>query len=394
MSRGHGRAPIRERDVVATTGPPGPWLVRACWDAGAALLPVDPTLPAIARDALLAAAAPTIVSDGVAWSRRPGIRAGPGDALLIATSGTSGTPRLVVLQRAAVELAVRASASRLGLDGSEPWLACLPPWHIGGMLVRLRHLFLGSPLVVGELDAAAVAADRAVRCMSLVPTQLRRLVASGRRFDHLAAVLVGGDALDPGLRDSAVAAGIPVVHTYGQSQSCGGVVYDGVPLDGVGVAFGEDGEVLLEGATLMRGYRGDDAATASAFDGRGRLRTGDAGFLDGGGRLVVTGRLDDVIVTGGEKVVPADVEEVLRAVAGVGDVAVVGEPDAEWGSRVVAVVVPAAGCTLTLAALRDAVRASLPAYAAPKRLVTVDELPRTESGKLRRVAVRDRLRGG
>ncbi|MHB8719315.1 MAG: AMP-binding protein [Candidatus Dormibacteria bacterium] len=397
MTRQGGRAPIRERDMVAALLPPGEALVNllgTCWEAGAALLPLDPRTPPRLREQLLAAAAPTLLVDAAGASRRRGREAASGDALVIASSGTAGTPRLVVLQRQALEAAVRASASRLGLSGTEPWLLSIPPWHIGGMLVLLRHHLLGAPLVLGEgADLPASLGDPGVRCVSLVPTQVHRLVAAGARLDHLDVALVGGDALDDGLRARAAALGIPVVHTYGQSQSGGGVVYDGVALDGVSVAVSAGGEVLLGGPTRMRGYRNDDAASAAAFDEVGRLRTGDAGVIDEAGRLAVSGRLDDVIVSGGEKVVPGDVERVLRGLAGVADVAVIGEPDAEWGHRVVAVVGAAPGGPPALARLRDAARESLPAAALPARLVTVESLPRTPSGKLRRAEIRARLAG-
>jgi len=166
------------------------------------------------------------------------------------------------------------------------------------------------------------------------------------------------------------------------------VVYDGRPFEGTDVRIDPGGEILLRGPTLMRGYRFDREGTAAALTKDGWLRTGDAGRLDRNGVLHVDGRLDDLIVSGGEKVWPAEVEAALRDHPGVADVAVVGRPDPEWGERVVAFVVPSdrAGAP-TLEDLRGFLAGLLPRYAAPRELVTVPELPRTATGKLRRSAL-------
>jgi O-succinylbenzoic acid--CoA ligase len=389
-----GGVQLGSTDLVAAALPAGPTLVRLlrdCWHAGAALLPVDPRLPPPALDDLMRRARPTVTVDGDVARRVDGDPVPPGAAAVVATSGTSGRPRLVLLSRDAITAAVRGSAERLGIAAGDPWLLCVPPAHIGGLLVLFRGLLLDVPVVVhGAFDVDRFAAETGVRCVSVVPTMLRRLVDARVDMRRLRTMLVGGDSLNSGLAERARALGAPLVHTYGQSQSCGGVVYDGVPLRDVTAAVSAAGEVLLGGPTLMSGYRGDDAATASAFTADGRLRTGDQGVVDGG-VLRVLGRLRDVIVSGGEKVAPADVEDVLRAHPGVRDAAVVGEADDEWGERVVAMVVPAAGSAPPLADLRDWVRARLPAYAAPKDVLAVDDIPRTPSGKVRREAVRAQL---
>jgi len=238
-----------------------------------------------------------------------------------------------------------------------------------------------------------------------VPTQLRRIldaegaVAALRSY---AAVLVGGAALDPATRERALAAGVRVVTTYGMSETAGGCVYDGVPLDGVTVDLDEDGRILLGGPTLASGYlradgdgagargggtgsgaAGGGTGVGSAFAG-GRFRTGDLGRWRHG-RLEVLGRADDVIVTGGEKVAPAAVERVLAAQPGVRAACVVGVPDAEWGQVVAAAVVwdgPRAD-----AALQEAVRIALGRAAVPRLLVAVPELPLRGIGKPDRAAV-------
>jgi O-succinylbenzoic acid--CoA ligase len=188
------------------------------------------------------------------------------------------------------------------------------------------------------------------------------------------------------LRERAEAADAPVVQTYGLTESCGGVIYDGVPFVGTEARV-SGGVIELRGPTLMTGYLDDPAATAAAFDD-GWLRTRDGGAIDADGRLEVFGRLDDVINSGGEKIWPQEVEAALATHPRVGDVAVGGSPDPEWGERVVAFVVPSdPNAPPTLDDLRDHAAASIARFKAPRELVLVDALPRTASGKLRRGAL-------
>jgi O-succinylbenzoic acid--CoA ligase len=176
-----------------------------------------------------------------------------------------------------------------------------------------------------------------------------------------------------------------VIETYGLTESCGGVVYDGRPLDGVEVRVDEGGGIELRGPTLMRGYLHDDEATERAFTGDGWLRTGDAGMIGPDGRLLVTGRLDELIVSGGEKVWPSEVEGVLLEHHKVAEARIDGVPDAEWGERVVAQVVPRdPSDPPTLDELRSLAASRLARHKAPRELVLVERLPRTSSGKLRR----------
>jgi O-succinylbenzoic acid--CoA ligase len=234
----------------------------------------------------------------------------------------------------------------------------LPLAHVGGLSVVTRALLTGTPLTFDTGDERAT-------LVSMVATQVRRTDVARFRV-----VVVGGAAPPADLPSNAVT-------TYGMTETGSGVVYDGVPIDGVDVRS-VDGELQLRGPMLLRGLRdGSDPK-----DGDGWLATGDAGEVVEG-HVVVHGRIAEVIVSGGEKVWPDPVEAVLRTVPGVADVAVAGAPDAEWGQRVVAYVV--AGETVpTLDALRDAVKAALPAYCAPKELVLVDLLPRTAIGKVQR----------
>jgi O-succinylbenzoic acid--CoA ligase len=370
--------------VVAVRLPPGEaWLELAAeaWGSEAALFPVDHRLPAPAARALLARGAPTVIvaPDGRRRARS-GRPADPSVALILPTSGSSGRPRLVELSRSAVAVAVAASLRALGAARGDGWVSCLPPVHIGGLLVLLRGVLGGARLLFrspGELRPVD-----GFPFISIVPTQLVRALDAGVDLRGYRAMLVGGGGTEPSLRERAGAAGAPCVLTYGLTQSCGGVVYDGVPLPGVSVRVGGSGEIELGGPTLLSGYRDGSAAGLTAD---GWLPTGDAGWLDGEGNLHVQGRLDDLIVTGGENVWPGDVEAALRSHPAVADCAVFGRPDPTWGRRVVAAVVPRdRAAPPTLEALREHVGAQLGRHRAPRELVLVDALPRTALGKLRR----------
>jgi O-succinylbenzoic acid--CoA ligase len=237
-----------------------------------------------------------------------------------------------------------------------------------------------------------------------VPTQLVRALedpAATAALAGLDAVLLGGAAAAPSLLERARAAGVPVVTTYGGTETSGGCVYDGRALPGVRVALDDDGRVLLGGPTLARGYRARPDLTAAAFverEGRRWFATSDLGSLSPDGALSVLGRLDDVLVTGGRKVAPAAVERVLGSLPGIADVVVVGVPDAEWGQRVVALAVPqGAGALPALERVRAEVAERLGPASAPRALLAVDALPVRGIGKPDRVAsaaLAARLLGG
>ena len=376
-------------DLVAVLLAPGPvWrdVVRSVWESAAALLPVDHRLSPSEREALLARARPTVVVDdeGV-WRIEGGLPAEPDIALAVATSGTGGEPKVAELTRSAVTAAVEASAAALGAEPSEGWLCCLPPAHVGGLLVILRAVLLGSPVAVhARFDPRAFEAEPDLAFVSVVPTMLARLLDARVDLRRFRAILVGGAALSEDLAARAAGAGARLVPTYGLTESCGGVVYDGEPLTGTEVRIGDDGEIVLRGPTVMRGYRLDPAATTAAFDAERWLRTGDAGSFDGGG-LHVDGRIDEAILTGGERVWPTEVEAALRPHPGVGDVAVAGRPDHEWGERVVAFIVPAdPNRPPGIEDLRGFAAGRLAGYKGPREVVLVDRLPRTRSGKVMR----------
>jgi o-succinylbenzoate---CoA ligase len=310
-----------------------------------------------------------------------------GADLVVVTSGSTGNGRAVLLPAAALEASAAATHARLGGPGS--WLLALPVSAIAGLQVLCRSILSGSPpAVLGKGEPLADAVRRMPagrRYTALVPTQLRRFLdeePDGLR--SLDAVLVGGAATDAGLLARAWREGVPVVTTYGMTETAGGCVYDGEPLDGVRVRV-TDG-VELAGPTLALGYRLDPAATEAAF-ADGWFRTRDAGALDADGRLTVTGRLDDVVITGGVNVAPAAVEAALREHPDVADAVVFGRPDPTWGQRVVAAVVPAPGATPELPTLRDWVADRLGRPAAPRQLHVLRALPLLHTGKPDRRAV-------
>ena len=339
--------------------------LRRAWDRGDAVLPLDHRLPAPARERVLR-------------QLRAGDPVEDGDALVVATSGSTGEPKGVVLTHEAVAASARAGNAALDVDPDtgDEWLACLPLSHLGGLGVVTKALLTGTPLVVhATFDAVAVArtagevAARGHRLLTtLVPTAFARI--------------------DPGLFRAIVLGGAPVpgelpanvVTSYGLTETCGGCVYGGRPFTDVEIRLDDDGQILVRGPVLLRAYRdGTDPKTA-----QGWLPTGDAGSIDPKGLLRVDGRLTDLIISGGENVWPAAIERVLRQHPRVGEVAVGGRPDPKWGERVVAWVIATRDSDPpSLDDLRSLVKAHLPAPAAPRELVLVDELPRTPSGKVR-----------
>ncbi len=371
-------------ELVALDLPAGPDFVDAlvrAWDTGDAVLPLDPRLPPPAVRRLVDTLRPTLVVDAEGTRRRPSGRpAESGDTLVIATSGTTGEPKGVVLSHDAVRASALATSARLGVDPArDRWVACLPLAHVGGLSVVTRSLLTGTPCTVLErFDAGAVEreARRGATLVSLVATALGRTDTTGYR-----SVLLGG-AAPPGTVPANV------VTTYGMTETGSGLVYDGWPIDGaelrIAPGAGEPGEVQVRGPMVFDHYRdGTDPRLAGGW-----LPTGDAGRLGADGALQVFGRIEEVIVTGGEKVWPATVEQVLAGHPGVAELAVWKRPDPEWGERVVAFVVPVAGSDPpTLEALREQVAIEVAPWASPRELVIVTSLPRTPSGKVRRAGL-------
>ncbi|MBM6404953.1 AMP-binding protein [Phycicoccus sp. CSK15P-2] len=329
-------------------------------------------------------------------------------AVVVGTSGSTGEPKLAMLGAAALTASARATHDRLGGPGQ--WLLALPPRHVAGVQVLVRSVDAGTTPVAMDLtppfsmlrfaEATARLEPGARHYTALVPTQVLRLLDDPdgaealRAFD---AVLVGGAATPPALRRKAASARVGVVATYGTSETAGGCVYDGHPLDGSAVRLEDDGRVVLGGPTLAHGYLGRPDLTPQVFvtgpDGSRWFRTDDVGHLDDDGRLHVDGRRDDVVVTGGLKVAPRVVEEaVLDRLPGARDAVVVGLPDPEWGQAVGLFVVLDDGLPApSVADVRAALRGAVPDHALPRLVLSGDAVPLRGPGKPNRRAVSDRF---
>ncbi|WP_233214764.1 o-succinylbenzoate--CoA ligase [Mycobacterium sp. 4858] len=353
-----------------------------------------------ARDPALVALDPA--SDALRAALRVGEEIDDDVTLVVTTSGTTGAPKGALLTAAALTASATATHNRLGGPGS--WLLALPPHHIAGLQVLVRSALAGSTPVeldvsagfdVAQLPAATRRLASGRRYTSLVATQLAKALtnpAAAAALAELDAVLLGGGPAPQGVLDAAAAAGVAVVRTYGMSETAGGCVYDGVPLDGVRVRVADGGRIALGGATLAKGYR--NPVHPDPFAERGWFRTDDLGALDGAGVLTVLGRADDAISTGGLTVLPQLVEAALGSHPAVGDCAVFGLADDRLGQRVVAAVVVAAGRPApTLDALRAHVARALDATAAPREMHIVDALPRRGIGKVDRMALVRRFAG-
>jgi O-succinylbenzoic acid--CoA ligase len=366
-------------------------LAAALDGTGPAIAPLDAGLPAARLAELIDVLGPGSVEDieGVTSARSgPNEGVAEGTAVVIGTSGSTGAPKGVELSAAALRHSARASLERVGARPGDRWLCCLPVTHVAGLAVLVRSLASGTePVLADRADAETVTASGCAH-VSLVPVQLQRLLLqAGAPLAGFSSVLLGGAAAPAGLLDAARDAGVPVVTTYGMTETCGGCVYDGVPLDGVRAEVRDEGRIWISGPVLFSGYLRGPRAPADGW-----FRTGDLGALDAGGRLRVRGRADDVINTGGHKVVPGEVAAALQACPGVRDAAVVGQPDPEWGERVVAAVVPAdPDDPPALEMLRSHVRERLPRYAIPSRVVMVDAVPMLPSGKHDIVRLRQEL---
>lgn len=386
-------------ELVALRLPPGPDLLAAMkkvWSDGDAVLPLPWHAPDEQVEHIIHELRPAAIAQprdggrpGASLRRLPTGRPVPhGTGLVLVTSGTSDRPKGVELQHSAINASVQASIRRLGAVKGDRWLVCLPLHHIAGITALLRSDRMDAePIIHERFDVDAVAGETRAAFVSLVPTMLHRLLEAEVDLSSYKAVLVGGASLSDSLAARAAERDINVVRSYGMTETCGGCVYDGVPLDGVEVDVNDGGRIRIRGSVLMRGYRGRADLSSRAFRD-GWLVTNDLGRLDEDGRLEVLGRLDDVIITGGENVMASVVANVLTGDPRVAEVAVVGRPDEEWGQVVAAVVVPTdPDDPPTLDDLRRTATHALPGYALPKELWTVDRLPRDSMGKISRPAL-------
>lgn len=424
-------AGARPGDAVGVQLPPGrPFVVvlHALLRIGAVVVPLDPRLAPEERDRRLAgvpsasaagegrerprgaagsgvrptAAPGPLLVDAAAWDALPA--AGPAAvlrdqhetsdvAIVVHTSGTSGPAKPIPLTYGNWLWSALGSAATLGCPPDERWLCALPLNHVGGLSVLLRSAIAGTTAVVhGGWDTDRVLASLTGRLpedgppptvVSVVPTTLRRLLDAGlRRTDAMALrwVLLGGASIPAGMLEEAADAGIPVAPTYGMSEATSQIATLGAPLFCTDVRIaapagsGTVGEVLVSGPTVSQ--------AAAAPDGW--LHTGDLGVLDDRGRLTIVGRSSDTIITGGENVLPLEVERVLEEDPAVGEAAVFGRPDREWGERVCARLVAAAGSVVDLDRVRAVAAVALLPHQRPREYEVVVALPRTPSGKLLR----------
>lgn len=336
------------------------------------------------------------LSDGPEEAIRAAL-GGDSAGLVVTTSGSTGAPREVLLGTDALRASAEATHARL--SGPGRWLLALPPDRIAGAQVLLRSLIAETTPVVlppGPFDAPSFATGASALVAttdpgvplytSLVPTQLHRLLATPEglaALEPFSAVLVGGAPLGP-----ADSRPTTIVETYGATETAGGCVYDGIPLEGVRVEVDDTGRISIGGAVVADGYADGDNASFGSRDGVRWFRSSDVGAWEAGS-LRVMGRADDVIISGGYKVHPAVVERAILGLPGVDQAVVIGLPDSEWGTRVVALVVTAVGsASQTTRSIREALSGALPRFALPREVRSIRELPLLESGKIDRAAAR------
>jgi O-succinylbenzoic acid--CoA ligase len=337
------------------------------------------------------------------------------------TSGTSGRPKGAMLTYGNFFWSAFGSMTQLGIHEDDRWLACLPLFHVGGMSILFRSVLNGTTCVIHNgFDAARAneAIDKdGVTIASLVSTMLIRMLAErgGRAFPpSLRCVLLGGGPVPRELVDKGLKLGTPIAQTYGLTETASQATTlrlseasarpgsAGKPLlpvalrilreDGSECVPLEAGEIVVQGPNISPGYWRQPQATAQAMRG-GWLRTGDAGYFDSQGYLYVLDRRDDLIVTGGENVYPAEVESVLSTHPAVREAGVFAMSDAAWGQTVAAAVIPEPGAEVSAEALQAYCRERLAGYKVPSRVLFTEDLPRTASGKLLRRELRRSLGG-
>ena len=380
---------VAQGDRVALTLPSGVEFavaVHGCLLAGAVAVPIDFRLTPSERELRLASAKLILEEPprGGPLAEVPPLDL-EAAATLMHTSGTTGAPKHVPLTYGNWLASALGSAVALGLEQQERWLCPMPLVHVGGLSIVIRSVIYGTTAVLLErFDPEAVTAllmdpSEEITLVSLVPTMLARLLDAGLQSPpRLRWALLGGGPIRGSLLDRAAAARVPVAPTYGMTEACSQIVTAGWPLPGVSLRIGGDGEILVRGATV----------SAASLASDGWLHTGDLGSLDDRGRLHVSGRLADTIVSGGENVAPVEVEEVLLEHPGVADAAVHGRADRDWGEAVVATVVPRDGVDVDPGELRAFCGERLAPFKVPKAVEFADRLPRSETGKLLRGQLR------
>ena len=371
-----------DRVALALSGEDLVVALHGCMAIGAVAVPIDLRLRVHERQARTTGTV-TVVSAPLAGALAP-VRpelALDEIATIMHTSGTTAAPRPVALSYDNWLWNALGSALALGLDSQERWLCPMPLAHVGGLSIQLRSAIYATTVVLHDRfdTEAALAAlmdpAQAVTLVSLVPTMLARLLDAGlREPPTLRWALLGGGPIAPALLEAAAAAGVSVAPSYGMTEACSQIATNGLPLLGIGLRIADDGEILVRGPNVARVALGED----------GWLHTGDLGALDRSGRLTITGRKADTIVSGGENVAPAEVEAVLLEHPAVADAAVFGIADPEWGEAVMANVVLRAGMDADGDGLRAHCARTLAGFKVPRTIRLVTSLPRGETGKLRR----------
>ena len=375
-------------------------LIHALMKIGAALLPLSPRLTEAERAALIAAEEPIVDLDDAGELTQteadmPLLGEHDMDAVCarVLTSGSTGSPRAVGLSYGNFLWSAVGSAFNIGVEPGDRWLCCVPLSHIAGLGIVMRSVIYGTTAVVHDgFDVDRVAAsleEDGITQLSLVTTMLTRLLDARADLSGPRAILVGGGPVPEEPLEEAIAKGATVVQTYGLTETCSQVTTlapadarrklgsAGRPLLTTHLRI-QDGEILIQGPTVAPGRA----------DADGWLHTGDLGRIDEEGFLYVEDRMDDLIVSGGENVAPAEVEKVLLRHPEVADAAVIGREDPEWQQAVTAVVVLESGSDATPDDLRRHCAESLAGFKVPKRVELAAALPRTPSGKLMRRALR------
>ena len=343
--------------------------VRNAWGAGDAVFPIDQRLPQAAKDSLVEQFKPSVLIDGTGSivtlaNSEP---TEEHDALVSATSGSTGNPKGVVHTHDSIRALLNMSQARLLTDSSTHWLLCLPVSHVAGFSVLARSIVFGNQISIlpkfDEYEVLAAAKNGATH-VSLVPTTLNRIDPA-----IFESILLGGATAPSNLPAN-------VTTTYGMTETFGGIAYNTRPLNGVEVRV-RDEHIELRSPSLFRAYRG--AKTPRSIDGW--YQTGDNGTF-ANGVLQVFGRSDDMIITGGENVWPSAVEKIISTITGIERVVVSGIDDAQWGQRVVAWIVPSNALAPSLEDVRQHVKQQLPSFCAPTELRAVREIPTTSLGKV------------
>ena len=350
--------------------------VQKAWDSGDAVFPIDQRLPHSAKQSLITQFKPSVVIDEMGNSvelpnSEPTTHK---DALVIATSGSTGAPKGVVHTHESIRALLNMSQSRLQTDSSTHWLLCLPVSHVAGFSILARSILLGNPIsILSKFNENEVlnAARAGATHVSLVPTTLQRIDPS-----VFNTILLGGAAAPPNLPNN-------VVTTYGMTETFGGIAYNGRPLDGVEVRTVNE-SIELKSPSLFRTYRGQDAERPTGD----WYETGDSGAFSNN-QIRVFGRKDDMIITGGENVWPLAVEKFVATLPGVEQVVVGGIEDEQWGQRVVAWIVSSSDVAPTLENIREHVKTQLPSFCAPSELRVVKEIPMTSLGKVDHQALKN-----